>query len=100
MTTETHSPVVIKFKKPRVTCFEMIECEVTFDDDYFHLSKVGVHNYHNAYDADENFTLFRADAVFTCSVGCQLVVDTGVRYTRMYQYRWFDTWSGQFIPNA
>jgi len=49
------------------TCelFQMVEAEVRFDNAHFHLSGVGEENYHNAYEADENHTLFRADAVWT-----------------------------------
>ena len=58
-------PVIIQFSERTVKQFEMLECEVKFDDNYFHhQSQVTVLNYHNAYDADEDFTLFRADAVF------------------------------------
>jgi hypothetical protein len=48
----------------RVRRFDMVEFEVEFAKDFFHLSEIGERNYHNAYDADENFTLFRADAIF------------------------------------
>lgn len=57
-------PVYIDFHKKRFNRFALLECEVRFDDDFFHLSQIGERNFHNAYDADENFTMFRADAVF------------------------------------
>jgi hypothetical protein len=44
----------------------MMQWEVRFDKRSFDpIAHVGERNLHNAYDADETFTLFRADAVFT-----------------------------------
>lgn len=54
----------IKPKGRTYKLFEMYEWEVEFDEDYFHLSSLKEIDYHNAYDADENGTLFRADAIF------------------------------------
>ena len=56
--------VRIKPKGRTYKLFEMYEWEVVFDEDYFHLSLLEECNYHNAYDADENGILFRADAIF------------------------------------
>ena len=59
-------PVIIHFSRKSVKLFEMFQCEVTFADATFHhQSQLPERDLHNAYDADENFTLFRADAIFT-----------------------------------
>lgn len=44
--------------------FECLEAEITLDDGVFHVSRLGWQEYHNAYDADENFSLIRIDVLF------------------------------------
>lgn len=75
----------------RVQCFEMIEFEVEFDkkDDFFHLSNIGERNYHNAYDADENFTLFRADAVFIHNAQDYIVPVFAAQKQPKGQWQWY-----------
>lgn len=58
------SPVTIRLGKKSLERFESFESEILLDDSFFHLSELGPREYHNAYDADENFSLIRIDLIF------------------------------------
>jgi len=77
--------------KKRVQRFDMIHFEVEFDakQDFFHLSKIGEENYHNAYDADEDYTLFRADAVFTHGGQPHIVPVFAAQMDRNGPWKWY-----------
>jgi hypothetical protein len=63
------SPVAIKLpgqKQLELERFDWFEAEILLDDKQLHQeSGPGPREYHNAYDADENFNLIRVDALFT-----------------------------------
>lgn len=60
-------PVTIKgFNRTSVELYEMFEAEVELSDSVFHhVSELGDLEFHNAYDADENLSMVRADAIFS-----------------------------------
>lgn len=73
-----------------VALYGMIDWEVDFDDNFFHhASKVTPDGWHNAYDAEENGTLFRADAIFTCpGIGSPVEVPVFASSDEAGSWRW------------
>jgi hypothetical protein len=64
------NPVTVQSYRKSIKRFEMFECEAQFNDAYFHHnSALKEIEYHNAYDADENYSLFRADALISYERG-------------------------------
>lgn len=99
MEEQMSEPVVIEFSKKEIKLFEMIECEIKFDDNYFHhRSEVRPDNYHNAYDADEDFTLFRADAVFLHD-GTDYIVPVFATKDRSGDWKWLVRFRPHFLGN-
>lgn len=90
-------PVTVKLSRKPFRLFEMIECEVEFDDKYFHQnSRLGESEFHNAYDADENHSLFRADALVSSARGALYEIPV-FACKKQKQSSW--KWLIRFRPN-
>lgn len=66
---KTATPVKIISPKQRYYLYDLIEFEVRFSPSAFlldQLEKYDPYYRHDAYDADEDYTMFRAEAVFEC----------------------------------
>ena len=84
-------PVIIGPDPTSIKLYDMFEWPVSFDDNYFHhLSQLTQpdYDYHDAYDADEDFTLFRADAVFT-NGGEDYTVPVFASKDKTGKWKWF-----------
>ncbi len=86
----------IKPKGRTYKLFEMYEWEVEFDEDYFHLSSLEEIDCHNAYDADENGNLFRADAIFK-NVEAGKPCEVPIIFAEKNKTRW--RWLIRFQPH-
>ncbi len=53
--------------------YDMYEWKVTFDRRHFHLTNGDWKEFHNAYDADENGTMMRAEAICTHPKGTSVI---------------------------
>lgn len=70
----------------------MYQCEVVFEmdvDDVFHLKQIDERNFHNAYDADENKILFRADALFIHKSQKPVVIPVFAAQMKAGDWKWY-----------